>query len=269
MENRHLDALRRIAQADEAWSRDGHEPTIFLLGHSGDGREIDHPRWDLSWSVPSEQTIDDLEELGFLRVEPHHDKRRKFDLTMRGREQSKQLREKMGELARTQGADENGDKPPVSPGRDLAVSGGDESIFIVHGHSRKEEIDLFLRNITGRRPTILSDKAGKGRTIIEKFEQESDGTSFAVVLLTSDDVGRSRVAPEGQLSARARQNVILELGYFIGKLGRERVVALYDDGVELPSDYSGVEFISFADDWKTKLIRELRSAGIAIDPAGI
>ena len=85
------------------------------------------------------------------------------------------------------------------------VATADGSIFIVHGHSRKTDVDLFLRDVTGRRPIILADKAAKGRTIIEKFEQESDGSGFAVILLTADDLGRSKVAPKEELGrGRAR-----------------------------------------------------------------
>src|SRR4051794_24692050 len=93
MEDRHADALKRIGQADEAWSRSGHQPAIFHLSHGGGMQsEVDHPAWDSSWATPAEQTIDDLGELGFLRVRPHHDKRRSFDLTLKGRERSRELR---------------------------------------------------------------------------------------------------------------------------------------------------------------------------------
>ena len=90
MENRHIDALRRFAQAEAMWQADGHEPRSFLLIHRGGmKREIDHPRWDPSWSAPGEATIDDLQELGLLRVEPidpSKNKARTFWVTMRGRE---------------------------------------------------------------------------------------------------------------------------------------------------------------------------------------
>jgi predicted nucleotide-binding protein len=276
MENRHLDPLRRIGQADEAWAADGHEPSVFYLNHSGEGPEIDHPRWDSSWSTPSEQTIDDLEELGYLRVAPHHNKARSFDLTMAGRAESALQRRRSG--AEVGGQPPIAVKPtigPTEPGNVVVppspISANDlqgTEIFVVHGHSRKSDVALFLASVTKTQPVILDERAGKGRTIIEKFEQESGGSSFAVVLLTADDVGRSAADEDLELSARARQNVIFELGYFIGKLGRDRVLALYDDGVEQPSDYSGVEYISFAGDWKADLIREIAAAGFSIYPAG-
>lgn len=89
MENRHKDALRRIAQADAMWSKDGHEPVVFhLIPRGGMQRQVDHPRWDESWSIPGEATIDDLQEMGFLRVEPVglNQNGRTFSLTLKGRE---------------------------------------------------------------------------------------------------------------------------------------------------------------------------------------
>jgi hypothetical protein len=89
MENRHKDALLRIAQADAMWSKDGHEPVVFhLIPRGGMQRHVDHPRWDESWSIPGEATIDDLQEMGFLRVEPVglNQNGRTFSLTLKGRE---------------------------------------------------------------------------------------------------------------------------------------------------------------------------------------
>lgn len=138
-------------------------------------------------------------------------------------------------------------------------------IFIVHGHDElaKESVARFLDKI-GFEPIILHERPNAGRTIIEKFESFSD-VAFAVVLLTPDDFGGPITArPEGQL--RARQNVIFELGYFIGRLGRERVCALYKAGVELPSDFSGVLFIPMDNDtWQILLAREMRSVGLDVD----
>jgi predicted nucleotide-binding protein len=97
----------------------------------------------------------------------------------------------------------------------------------------KESVARFLEKLD-LRPIILHEQPNKGRTVIEKFEAHSD-VGFAVVLLTPDDVGGLASSPD-KLSRRARQNVILELGYFIGKLGRAKVCALYKEGVEIPSD---------------------------------
>jgi predicted nucleotide-binding protein len=97
-----------------------------------------------------------------------------------------------------------------------------------------------------------------GRTVIEKFEQCAD-VGFAVVLLTPDD-------PLTNGAMRARQNVILELGYFIGKLGRARVCALKKGHMEIPSDIFGVLFkqADAANEWRAELVRELQAAGYKV-----
>lgn len=144
-----------------------------------------------------------------------------------------------------------------------AVAFSDE-VFIVHGHDNgsREAVARFLATL-GLRPVILHEQASRGQTVIEKVEAHGD-VGFAVVLLTSDDVGG---ISEDQLAPRARQNVILELGYFIGRLGRERVCALRQNGVEVPSDFNGVVYVELAanDAWKIQLARELREAGYLID----
>lgn len=139
-------------------------------------------------------------------------------------------------------------------------------VFVVHGHDSETKITTarFIEKL-GLEPIILHEQPNSGRTIIEKFEVFSD-VGFAVVLLTPDDVGAPSNNREG-LTPRARQNVILELGYFMGKLGRERVCALYKQGVEIPSDYQGVLYteIDAAGGWKTKLAQELLEVGFSID----
>lgn len=110
---------------------------------------------------------------------------------------------------------------------------------------------------------ILHEQPNSGRTIIEKFEEYSN-VGFAIVLLTADDIGGVKNGNELQL--RARQNVIFELGFFNGKLGRNRVCCLYEAGVELPSDYSGVVYVEYdSGQWKMNLVRELRAAGYQVD----
>lgn len=152
-----------------------------------------------------------------------------------------------------------GDALPVSQ---PAVS---TSIFVVHGHDGavKLEVAEFLEQVTDTRPIILHEQPDMGRTVIEKFETHASGAGFAVILLTADDVGKAKDAEN--LNTRARQNVVLEFGYFIGKLGRSRVVAVYEPGVELPSDVRGVLYKSLAGNWHTELARELRAAGIPAD----
>jgi predicted nucleotide-binding protein len=134
-------------------------------------------------------------------------------------------------------------------------------VFLVHGHDEaaKQSVARLLEKL-GLQPIILHEQPNKGQTVIEKFEANSD-VGFAVVLLTPDDVGRA--TSDKKLKPRARQNVVLELGYFFAKLGRARVCALYK-GVELPSDVVGVIYAPYDehDGWRVKLANEIRAAGL-------
>ena len=143
-----------------------------------------------------------------------------------------------------------------------------EAVFIVHGHDNeaKETVARFVENL-GIEATILHEQANKGQTIPEKFEEHADDAGFAIILLTPDDVG----APKDEtnsLKPRARQNVVLELGYFWGRLGRKRLCVLYKEGVELPSDMSGIVYVPMDNfgGWKQKLAREMNRAKLPIDP---
>lgn len=144
-------------------------------------------------------------------------------------------------------------------------------IFVVHGHDgeAKESVARFLEKL-GLTAVILHEQANEGRTLIEKFETRSKGVAFAVVLLTPDDLGRAADGPP-DLRPKARQNVILELGYFMGRLSRTRVCALYKGGVELPSDFQGVVYLELdsAGAWKAKLAQELVQAKITINLEGL
>jgi predicted nucleotide-binding protein len=138
-------------------------------------------------------------------------------------------------------------------------------VFIVHGHEEapRETVARFLATV-GLDPVILHEQANRGMTIPEKLAANAN-VGFAVVLLTPDDVGRAK--SEEQERPRARQNVILELGYFVGRLGRERVCALLKGNPEIPSDYMGVVYTTFDDGggWRQSLARELQAAGYEID----
>jgi predicted nucleotide-binding protein len=141
-------------------------------------------------------------------------------------------------------------------------------IFVVHGHDNeaKTEVARFIERL-GFQPLILYEQASKGRTIIEKFEANSD-VGFAVVLLTPDDEGSKKGQPA---KPRARQNVVLELGYFVGRLGRDRVCALRRGEVEIPSDFDGVVYETYDEHgaWKGKLAKELEAAKFVIDWAKV
>jgi len=139
-----------------------------------------------------------------------------------------------------------------------------KDIFIVHGHNDavKFEVARFLEKL-GLEAIILHEQANAGNTIIEKFESHAN-VGFAVILLTGDDVGKVKSAEND--SPRARQNVILEWGFFIGKLGRSKVCALYEKGVELPSDLHGLLYLSLDNrGWQMDLAKELKAAGYKID----
>lgn len=150
---------------------------------------------------------------------------------------------------------------------DSATPGIGNKVFIVHGHDGdiKQQVATFIEKITGDRPIVLHEKADSGRTVIEKFEGHASEVGFAIILLTADDEGRVKGATP--LNSRARQNVVFEFGYFMAKLGRDRVVALHEAGVELPSDISGLLYKSLAGNWKFDLAKELMAAGIEIDVA--
>ena len=140
-------------------------------------------------------------------------------------------------------------------------------IFLVHGHDEAtlHETARFLEKLD-QEVIILREQPNKGRTIIEKFEDYAD-VGFAVVLLTNDDRGGPSDLPVEEQQDRARQNVIFELGYFIGRLGRNRVCALYTSGVEIPSDYTGVFYIQLDDQggWRLALAKEMKAAGLPVD----
>ena len=149
--------------------------------------------------------------------------------------------------------------PPASPSRTS------REVFIVHGHDEtlKLESARFVEGL-GLKSVILSEQANRGRTVIEKFEAHAGSAGFAIVLLTPDDFGgAASSAPESR--PRARQNVILELGYFIGKLGRTHVCALYKGNLELPSDIDGFVYIKHEGHWKFALAKELKAVWPEVD----
>lgn len=137
-------------------------------------------------------------------------------------------------------------------------------VFIVHGRDTKHAYELawILEKRVGLVPVILSVETDEGRTIIEKFEKHSD-VGYAFILLTPDDVGALATEKEN-MKPRARQNVILELGYFLGKLGRKNVCCLLKGDIELPSDISGIIYKQFKESVSEcifDIVAELRAAG--------
>lgn len=143
---------------------------------------------------------------------------------------------------------------------------GSRRIFVVHGRDdgAKETVARYLTKID-LHPVILHEQANQGRTIIEKFEALKD-VDYAIVLFTPDDVGYPASEPT-QAKPRARQNVVLELGFFMAALGRKRVCVLYKGNVEIPSDYAGVLYVELDNGgaWRFAVAREMKSIGIDID----
>ena len=128
-------------------------------------------------------------------------------------------------------------------------------VFVTHGHNsalRTQVVDLLER--VNLDPVVLESQPNDGRTVVEKFETHAN-VAAAVVIMTGDDVG-GKAGEDAK--PRARQNVLLELGYFLGKLGRERVVLLHDGEAEIPSNLAGVLTVRSSQDWRISLLRELR-----------
>ncbi len=169
------------------------------------------------------------------------------------------MRAAIGEIELTEGTPTNEAE---------ATAPGGTHVFIVHGHddARKLEVASMIRDLTAVKPVILSERPNQGDTVIENLERAASKAAYAVVIASSDDVG-SKMDSSNNLKPRARQNVIFELGYFIGKLGRSRVALLVEPNVDRPSDTDGILYIQLDPNggWKLPLARELNSAGISVD----
>ena len=135
-----------------------------------------------------------------------------------------------------------------------------KSVFIVHGHNEelKQSVARLIEK-QGLEAVILHEQPNQGATIIEKFEKNSN-VGAAICLFTSDDIGRGK--KEEKEMGRARQNVVFEAGFFMGKLGRKHVIIIYEQGVELPSDMQG---IAYTENWEFGVLKELKGIGYEID----
>lgn len=132
------------------------------------------------------------------------------------------------------------------------------AVFVVHGHddALKSEVARFLERL-GFEAVILHEQASRGKTIIEKLSSEIDRVKFGIVLYTADDTTDSGVK-------RARQNVVFEHGFLVGRLGRDRVCVIMDEGIEKPSDNDGIVYIP-RQTWKYDVANELIAAGFSVD----
>ena len=202
-------------------------------------KEIDLGAWELSrthWAIKDEPIIEILQKHGYI--------------TQQQADASLQLQPPKF--------------PDPAPIATLAGEFNTKQVFVVHGHDdiAKLEMASFVKSL-GLEPIILHLQASSGRTIIEKIEHYSN-VGFGVVLYTPCDLG-SKV---GALTSayRARQNVVFEHGYLIGKLGRPRVAAVVKGNVETPNDISGVVYIQLdtAGAWRTELVKEMRAVGYRV-----
>jgi predicted nucleotide-binding protein len=159
-----------------------------------------------------------------------------------------------------------GAPPATPPSTPPAPVSGNTVIFLVHGHDHatREEVARFLEKRGSHDVMILDEQPGKSMTLIEKLEHYASGAGHAVVLFTADDVGAAKGVTS--LAPRARENVVLELGWFCGHLGRAGVTLLHATGVDVPSDFAGVSYVPLDADWKTKLVDELTAAGLDMTP---
>jgi predicted nucleotide-binding protein len=143
---------------------------------------------------------------------------------------------------------------------------GSKRVFVVHGRDEgaKDAVARFISKL-GLEPIILHEQPNQGRTIVEKFEAHAS-VDYALVLFTPDDFGYPADDPS-KGRPRARQNVIRELGFFLGALGRGRVCVLYAGDVEIPSDYDGVLYVPLDDRgaWRLSVAREMKVAGVELD----
>ena len=152
-----------------------------------------------------------------------------------------------------------------------AVSVANKKVFVVYGHDdiAKLQLEALLRR-WDLEPIILDQQASAGQTIIEKLEEYGSDVGYAIILATPDDEGKAKT--ETDYKSRVRQNVVLELGMFLAKLGREKVAILLKEtaNFEKPSDIQGLVYIPFqdrVDDVALNLIRELTRQGYSIDTA--
>lgn len=192
--------------------------------------------------------------INMLHETPHHIK---IEHVVRDKDRSTQLLKAAIELLNERLEDAAG----VELEEEIPPRAISNRVFVVHGHDdgTKEAVARFVQRL-GLEPVILHEQANKGRTIIQKFRDEAADIGFAIVLMSPDDEMTNG-------TKRARQNVILELGFFLGSLGPANVAALVKGIVETPSDFDGVLYIGIDDAgmWKFAVAKELIAAGYQVD----
>lgn len=162
----------------------------------------------------------------------------------------------------------------VQPSASDTHAGAEQSavgtrVFVAHGRDDgvKQMVARFIGNL-GLDPVILQEQPNEGRTIIEKLEESAQSVAYAIILCTPDDLGGLVTdADAGALQPRMRQNVVFELGFFTGAIGRSRVCLLAKGDFEMLSNYAGVTYTKWDDagGWQIKLAQDLRKAGLPVD----
>ena len=152
---------------------------------------------------------------------------------------------------------------------EIVPASAEKKVFVVYGHDddARRDLELFLRRLK-LDPFVMQNDAKASEVIIEVLEQEIPEHSFGIALLTPDDFGYSKSENDGSRQPRARQNVVLELGMLLGKLGRPKVAILVKGNVERPSDLGGVLYINYNESIREngmRLITKLRESGIEIN----
>jgi predicted nucleotide-binding protein len=144
--------------------------------------------------------------------------------------------------------------------------GNKTEVFIVHGHDEEAQSKTarFIEKL-GFKPIILSEQASSSKTIIEKIETYSN-VGFGIILYTPCDLGAKK-EDNPNYKNRARQNVVFEHGFLIGKIGRENVCVLVKDDIETPNDISGIVYTKMDNEnaWQFKLAKELKNSGYEVD----
>ncbi len=171
----------------------------------------------------------------------------------------------LSEFVRSLGSGLRPAKPPLAPADTKKIT--TVEIFVVYGHDTeaRDQLELMLRRM-GMTPIILATLAAAGDTIIEKLESyigQHGNAAYGCVLVTPDDEGY-KVGESDKKKYRARQNVVLELGMVLARLGGKRVAILRKKTVEQPSDIDGLIYIPFdekVEEIKLQLVKELQAAG--------
>jgi predicted nucleotide-binding protein len=160
------------------------------------------------------------------------------------------------------------DSPPAAAGEKVArmTKSKERKVLIIHGRDEEKRTMIagFLKKLD-LEPFLPDDDADQGMSLLEKYKQYEDAV-FAITLLTADDMGYPQGEPE-EPKPRPKQNVIFELGFLMGRLEPNLVCALYEEGLDLPSEFKGSVLIPYDAGglWKLLVARALKVADVDVD----